>query len=242
VPRARAAARTAVVVRHVAFEDLGNLEPCLREKGYEIAYLEAGTDPLGEAADRADILVVLGGPVGAYETDAYPFLRDETALLATRLGAGRPTLGICLGAQLMAQALGARVRPGPVKEIGWSALRLTQAGRRSPLAALEEVPVLHWHGDTFDIPTGARHLASTPAYENQAFSLGPNILALQFHPEARARSLERWYIGHACELSGAGVPVATLRAEAARHDALLQRAAHRLWKDWLAALDGAAGR
>lgn len=227
--------KVAVAVRHVAFEDLGNLEPCLREKGYAVEYLEAGLDRI-EGAARADLLVVLGGPIGAYDSEAYPFLRDEVALLEARLAAGRPTLGICLGAQLIAQALGAKVRAGPVKEIGWSPLRLTRAGRRSALAALEEAPVLHWHGDTFDIPAGAEQLASTPAYENQAFSVGSDILALQFHPEACGRSLERWYIGHATELARAGVSVASLRAETARHDALLQRCAHKLWANWLASL------
>lgn len=228
--------KVAVAIRHVAFEDLGNLEPCLREKGYSIEYVEAGLD-LVEAARHADLLIVLGGPIGAYEAQSYPFLRDEIALLEARLAAGRPTLGICLGAQLIALALGARVRPAAAKEIGWSALRLTPAGRRSPLAALEGVAVLHWHGDTFEIPAGAQHLASTAACENQAFSLGAQVLALQFHPEACARSLERWYIGHAVELAQAGLAPAGLRAEAALHDALLQRHARDLWSHWLDALD-----
>jgi GMP synthase (glutamine-hydrolysing) len=232
-----ASRKTAVALRHVAFEDLGSLEPCLRDEGYAIEYLEAGWDPIDRAARDADLLVVLGGPIGAYEAEAYPFLRDEMALLEARLAAGRPTLGICLGAQLIAQALAARVRPAPAKEIGWSAVQLTSAGRRSPLAALEKAAVLHWHGDMFEMPAAAERLASTPACENQAFRLGANVLALQFHPEVCARALERWYIGHAAELAQARVSPTRLRAEAARHDALLQRSARELWARWLRSLD-----
>jgi GMP synthase (glutamine-hydrolysing) len=237
-PRARHRERTAVAIRHVAFEDLGNLEPCLRAKGYRIEYVEAGVDPLDAAGRDPALLVVLGGPVGAYEEESYPFIRGELALLRERLAAGRPTLGICLGAQLMASALGARVHPGGRKEIGWAPLALTEAGKASALKHLEGVPVLHWHGDTFEMPAGAVRLASTEAYANQAFSWGRNALALQFHPEAIGARLERWYIGHACEIASVpGIGVATLRADAARHSAPLQDRAAKLWESWLSALD-----
>ncbi|HSN21910.1 MAG TPA: glutamine amidotransferase [Usitatibacter sp.] len=228
--------RTAVAIRHVAFEDLGSLEPALRAHGYSIRYAEAGLDSPDEIGADADLLVVLGGPIAVYEALAYPFLEREIALLRERLAGDRPTLGICLGAQLMAAALGAEVRPGGRKEIGWAPIRLDEAGRRSALASLDGVAVLHWHGDTFATPRGATLLASTPVYENQAFSYGRNALALQFHAEARARDLERWYIGHACELAAAGLDVARLRADAARHSASLEDRAAKLWSAWLSAL------
>ena len=157
----------------------------------------------------ADLLVVLGGPIGAYEEELYPFLADELRVIERRLAAGRPVLGICLGSQLMARALGARVYPGTGKEIGWAPLQLTAAGRDSCLAPLGGgAPVLHWHGDTFDLPKGASLLASTPRYKNQAFAWQRHGLALQCHIEATAAGLERWYIGHACEIGDDARPIA----------------------------------
>src|SRR5690606_25326731 len=132
----------------------------------------------------ADLLVVLGGPIGVYQTDRYPFLAEEKAAIAARLGQDKPTLGICLGAQLMAEALGAPVAPTGKVEIGYGELTLTEDGRASPLRHIAAIPVLHWHGDQFAIPEGASRLAETQEFPNQAFSRGPRILGLQFHLEA----------------------------------------------------------
>ena len=231
-------ANQAVVIQHVAFEDLGSLEPALVAAGYEIKALQAGVDDLG-AYDAAapDLLVVLGGPIGVYEQDNYPFLAHEIAMLSARLSARRPTLGICLGAQLMAAALGARVLPGENgKEIGWSALEPATAESRSgALAALFRpgISVLHWHGDTFELPDHVRHLASSAQYPNQAFAVDNFALALQFHPEVRLAQLERWYIGHACELAQAKIPIAELREAGLKHATALEQAAAPFWKAWL---------
>ena len=176
---------------------------------------------------------MLGGPVGVYDTGSYPFLIDAIELLKDRLAANRPTLGICLGAQLMAAALGAGVAPGDEKEIGFAPLNLTETGGQSPLAHLANAPVLHWHGDSFAIPNGAEKLAETPACANQAFALGPNILGLQFHPEADAKRIERWLIGHACELATAGVEPGVLRTDAARYGAPLRDAGRLMFSQWL---------
>lgn len=233
---ASSATATVTVVQHLAFEDLGSFEPVLRQRGHAIDVLQAGVDDVSAAIRRAECLVVLGGPIGVYETEAYPFVVDEVEALRERLRARRPTLGICLGAQLMAAALGARVYPGGRKEIGWGPLRLTQAGQASPLAALDGVPVLHWHGDTFDLPDGCELLASTDVYERQAFSLGPNVLGLQCHPEADARRFERWLIGHAGELASAGIDVRVLREQSQAFGPGLERAANAVLRDWLAGL------
>lgn len=226
--------RTLQAIRHVAFEDLGSFEPVFREAGFDIAYLDAGTDDLG-AVDplAADLLVVLGGPIGVNDHEAYPVVRQEQELLKLRLGADRPTLGICLGAQLMAAALGAQVYPGPRKEIGWSVLDLSPGPDQTPLRALDGVPVLHWHGDTFDLPEGCIRLASTEICRNQAFSRGPNILGLQFHPEPAAARFEHWLLGHASELASAGISPAALRRDTQRHGARLEMAGAGLLRDWL---------
>jgi len=228
--------KSARVIRHVAFEDLGSLEPLLARRGLAVTRIDAPTaDFAGPEATAADLLVVLGGPIGVYDTADYPFLEPEIALIARRLAAGRPTLGICLGCQLMARALGARVYPSGTKEIGWAPVRLTEAGRRSCLAPLAEpeAPVLHWHGDTFDLPAGADHLAETDACRNQAFSLGTHALALQFHLEATAPDLEGWYVGHTAEIAATpGVSVGDLRAGGRRWAAGLARRAETIFNRW----------
>jgi GMP synthase (glutamine-hydrolysing) len=137
----------------------------------------------------------------------------------------------------MAAALGAAVfAGGNGKEIGWAPILAGHDLASCPAMAELLVPgvqVLHWHGDTFDLPTGATHLAATAQYPNQAFALGQRLLALQFHPEVQASALERWYVGHACELGAAKVNVAQLRADAVRHAPALQQAARRFWRRWL---------
>ena len=228
--------KTVLAIRHVAFEDLGSFAPVLAERGYTVRYLEAGYDDLTGVDPLADdLLVVLGGPIGAYEEDAYPFICDELRLLKARLNADRPTLGLCLGCQMIARALGARVYPGGQKEIGWKPLILTEAGRNSALAAFTDgAPVLHWHGDTFDLPEGAERLASTDIYSNQAFTWGRHTLALQFHIEATTRGLERWFIGHACEIGQVlDLCVPDLRVETARYAPPAEVLGQRCFTTWL---------
>lgn len=222
---------TTVAIRHVAFEDLGTLAPVLAEAGHSIRYVDAAVDDLTDPAIAdADLLVVLGGPVGVGDLETYPVLTQELDILRERLTRRAPTLGVCLGAQLMAAALGAPVRSTGRKEIGFSALTLNGD---SVLRHLEGVPVLHWHGDEFAIPEGSVSLASTPGFDNQAFAVGDHALALQFHIEADATQIERWLIGHANEIAGAGIDPRTLRADAARYGAELAGAAARVMRDWL---------
>lgn len=227
--------KTLLAIRHVAFEDLGGFEEPLAAAGYTIRYADMGVDAVANFGDP-DLLVMLGGPIGVYEDDLYPWLKGEIAYIAARLKAQKPTLGICLGAQLMARALGTRVYPGPAKEIGWKPLNLAQ-GDAGLLAPLGNHPVLHWHGDTFDLPEGAVLLASTDICRNQAFSLGRHGLAFQFHPEACEHGFERWLIGHTCEIAAtAGVTVMGLRDDTARLASASLAKGQQVLRSWLAEL------
>ena len=224
--------KTALVIRHLPFEDLGAFAPALARAGFAVHYAEAG-EKFGE--DRLeDLLIVLGGPIDAGDEEHYPFLRDEHALVEQRLKRGQPTMGVCLGAQIMARVLGARVYPGQGKEIGIAPIRLTEDGRQSCLSPFAADPLtLHWHGDTFDMPRGATLLASTDLTENQAFSFGPNAIGFQFHPEAQRAGFERWLVGHTAELTQAGIDPRTLRADMQMHGDALAAKAARVIDLWL---------
>lgn len=226
--------KTAVVFRHVPFEDLGVLADTLASRGYNWRYVDTPVQSLAALNPLdADLLVVLGGPIGAYQEDIYPFLGAEIGHIRERLANGRPVLGICLGAQLMARALDAQVAPMGVKEIGYASLELTAAGQRSLLAPLAQTPVLHWHGDRFALPSGASHLAASALCDNQAFICGRHALAFQFHLEVSAAGLEGWLVGHACELGQAGIDPRDLRRQAAQYGPALAAAARRVMGDWL---------
>jgi GMP synthase (glutamine-hydrolysing) len=232
--------RTCLALQHVSFEDLGSLAPVLHASGFDIRYRQAGVDDLSSPQARAewrdaDLVVVLGGPIGVYEADRYPFISDELARIRERLAAGKPLVGVCLGAQMIAAASGQRVYPGPAKEIGWDALLLTPEGQASCWSALAacEHQVLHWHGDTFDLPEGAKLLASTRLVPHQVFAIGQHVLGLQCHLEAQGSQIERWLIGHTAELSATGMDLHKLRADTRLWGERLEQAAQAAFLNWL---------
>jgi GMP synthase (glutamine-hydrolysing) len=230
--------REVLAIRHVYFEDLGSLELVLGDRGQLVRYLDVGRARI-EAPDPLDtsLMVVLGGPIGAYEEALFPHLTPLLAMLEKRIAAGLPTIGICLGAQLIARALGARVYKAPRKELGWKPLTLTDAGRVSPLRHFEAdgqaLPVLHWHGDTFDLPQDATRLASTDDCENQAFTWGNHVLGLQCHPEILVDRFESWLVTYSAEVAESGIDVRSLRADTATHGPALERAARIMFGEWL---------
>jgi GMP synthase (glutamine-hydrolysing) len=228
--------RLALAIRHVHFEDCGSLASVLRERGFEIRYIEGWRENLRELDITTPELVVgLGGPVSVYEADRYPWITDELRLFERRLAARRATLGICLGAQMLARALGANVFAGR-KELGWAPLRLTEAGKTSVVAPLdaESTSMLHWHGDTFDLPPGATLLASTEEVAHQVFSWERFLLAFQCHPEVRHEEIESWLVGHACEIAAtSGASVERLRNDTQRLGPKLAERARRVFTDWL---------
>jgi len=227
--------KIAAAIRHVHFEDLGVFEPVLADRGYTIQYYEAGIDDLKSPSLIAhDLLVVLGAPIGVYEEDKYPFISDEIRLLQERHSRNLPTIGICLGAQLLARSLGCRVYPGPGKEIGWAPVTLTKPGCEGVTRHLRDIPVLHWHGDTFDLPAEAELLASTPICRNQAFRCGRNVIAFQFHPEVSHTNFERWLVGHAVEIGGvADLTVNALRTDTLRFAPQSEIHGQRCLSEWL---------
>lgn len=230
--------KRALVIRHVIHEGLAGYRLPIEQAGYEIERVAAcQTDFAALDLVSPDLLVVMGGPMGAYETDAHPWLLDEIVAIAARLAADRPTLGICLGSQMLAAALGARVYPGPVREIGFAPLALNKAGRESPLGHVADIDVLHWHGDTFDLPEGTERLASTAAYANQAFRRGDRVLALQFHAEMGEDPRFAAWMEDEAYIRGAGVDPGSLQQDHDRLGPPAVRAGERMIAEWLARLD-----
>ena len=209
-------------------------------RGYGVRYHDAGVQPFdAETLMAPDLVIVLGGPIGVYEQETYPFITDEIAAIAARLETDKPMLGICLGAQMMAAALGARVAPGPVKEIGWAPLTLTPDGEKSVLAPLGATPVLHWHGDNCELPAGCARLASTPHCPVQAFMRTPSQLALQFHLETEPARFESWLVGHTVELGKAGIDPRELRTQARTLGPATREVGQEVLAAWLDKLEGA---
>lgn len=176
--------KTALVIRHTPVEGIAGFRAPIEAAGYAIDRIDV-TDPAFPDQDfiAPDLLVMMGGPMAVYERALNPWIAHEIERIAERIAADRPILGVCLGAQMIAAAMGAEVYPGPIKEIGFAPITLSEAGMTSPLRYIADVPVLHWHGDTFDLPQGTELLASSRLYRRQAFRRGPNLLALQCHPE-----------------------------------------------------------
>ncbi len=198
--------RRFLVFRHAAHETLGTLEPLLRNAGFDLHHLNFDQHP-DAVPDMAAChgLIVLGGPMNCDEVSRHRHLALEVRTIQSAIRDGKPVLGICLGAQLLARALGAAVTPNSRKEIGWYAVAPTAAGQKDPLFRHFNgaEPVFHWHGDTFAIPEGAVHLASSAACAHQAFRYGTNVYGLQFHLEVDAPMIDRWLAApeNACELA-----------------------------------------
>jgi GMP synthase (glutamine-hydrolysing) len=184
-----------LVLQHVAHEILGTLNPLLRAAGFRIRYVNFGRHPDARPGlDGYQGLVILGGPMNVDQVEKFPHLRVETELIAQAIDREMPVLGICLGAQLIAKTLGAEVRAASSKEIGWHEVAISASGLADPLLAHfeEREHIFQWHGDTFDLPRGAEHLASSEVCTHQAFRYGRTVYGLQFHLEVDERLIERW--------------------------------------------------
>lgn len=213
------AKKTALIIRHVPYEGVAGYRVPIEAAGYEVDRIDV-SDPDFSTLDlcRHDLLIMMGGPMGVYEQESHPWISCQLRRLAQRLEADRPTIGVCFGSQMIAAALGAEVYPGPDMEIGFHPIAIAPQAQDGPLRHIADVPMLHWHGDTFTLPDNVELIASSPLYAHQAFRRGPNILALQFHGEMGLDPrFEAWIEQGADAIARAGTDEATLRAA---HDRL----------------------
>lgn len=193
-----------LVLQHVECEDLGTIAAAMSSRGISYKYIRLFNDePVPKDIDKHSGLIILGGPMNVYEEDKFPYLRDEDVLIKKAINMGRPVLGICLGSQLIAKAIGARVKKGGKKEIGWYKINLTKWGKEDKAFCNlpEELMVFQWHGDTFDIPESGIHLAGSELFLNQAYRIGDNVYGLQFHLEVTENIINNWIAEYQVELS-----------------------------------------
>jgi GMP synthase-like glutamine amidotransferase len=184
-------------LQHVPFEGLGYIEEWANNAGIQISCTRLYDQEKLPALGSFDGLVVMGGPMGIHDHDEHPWLIAEKEFIRQAIDADKTVLGICLGAQLMADALGANVYPGPQKEIGWFPIQRSEG---APELIPDNLTVFHWHGDTFDIPEGALRLASSEGCKNQGFIYNQKAVGLQFHMETTSQSLEALLTNCAHEL------------------------------------------
>jgi GMP synthase-like glutamine amidotransferase len=200
---------SVLIIKHVEIEGPGLIEDCVKEERipYQILNLESGIHL--PKIDDFSAVVILGGPMNVYEEDRYPFLREEDLFIKETIQRGKAVLGICLGAQLVAKALGAKVTKGAVKEIGWFDVSLTKVGSRDPLFSRlpKTLPVFQWHEDTFDLPPAGKLIATSNPVPHQAFRYGENAYGLQFHLEVTEEMIREWMKTYEEEFNGSQTPL-----------------------------------
>ncbi len=227
--------KTALIIRHVPYEGVAGFRAPIEAAGYDVDRIDvsdAGFATLDLA--EPDLLIMMGGPMGVYEQDEYSWIPCQLKRLARRLEADRPTLGVCFGAQMMAAALGGEVYAGPASEIGFHPITLRESALAGPLRHVAQVPMLHWHGDTFTLPDNVELLASSALYPHQAFRRGNHILALQFHAEMGLDPrFDAWIEGGGDAIARAGTTEARLRADHDAHGPGAVAAGQAMIAEWL---------
>lgn len=191
-------------LQHVSFEGLGSIEKWLEKAGYAITATRLFDGESLPAVEDIDLLIIMGGPMSVNDEADYPWLVAEKAFIRAVMAADKPVLGICLGAQLIASSLGAKVYPNAQKEIGWLPIHAQNGDRPDVFQFPPVVGVFHWHGETFDLPEGAVLTASSAACINQAFQLGNKVIGLQFHLETTPASAQALVDHSADELAVGG--------------------------------------
>jgi GMP synthase (glutamine-hydrolysing) len=226
-----------LVLQHHPGETLGVISEALQSAALAWQYVRSyAGQPVPANLKGAEGLIVMGGPQGVYEQDKYPYLRDEIALVRSAVSEGKPVLGICLGSQVIAAALGARVAPAAAREMGWYPVRLAAAARDDRLfSGVPEVfTACHWHGDIFDLPAGATALASSEMSACQAFRYGDNVYAILFHVEITEPILDGWVRGSAAELAREQIDSDAILADAGRRVSAMEPIAETIFGRWAA--------
>lgn len=187
---------------HVPYEGLGCIEQWISNNGHDVTFTNLYADYQLPNPNSVDWLIVMGGPMGVYDDLSFPWLLEEKEFIRQTISKGKTVMGICLGSQLIAEVLGAKVYPNKQKEIGWYNVKLTDSAKTlSVFSEFENhFPVFHWHGDTFDLPLGSQHLFSSDVCSNQGFLVNENVLGLQFHFEITTESLNEMLKNGADEL------------------------------------------
>jgi GMP synthase (glutamine-hydrolysing) len=227
-----------VAFRHMYSEGLGSLGQVIEKSGGSYQYIDTYREPLdGFDPAAPDLLIVLGGSPGVYQAEDYPFLKDEMRMIEKRLEKNLPILGICLGAQLMAEVLGGKVYKGKQgSEIGWFPMTLTDEGKKTQVKHFckSETSLLCWHGDTFDMPKGATLLATSEKYRNQAYSYGANAIGLQFHCEITPHMLKGWSVSGASLVAEGTLDLKKLRADTEEFGPKLMTQTEKFITGWMA--------
>jgi GMP synthase-like glutamine amidotransferase len=206
----------ALIIKNVFTEGPGTIADYLKTKKIQGVICDLSIGDVPPDMGSFSHIIIMGGPMAVYEMDQYPYLVKETHLIEAAIKANKRVLGVCLGAQLVAHALGARVYPGPKKEVGWYEVALTTDGLQDPLMSKLALPdrnvarVFQWHGDTFDLPAGAVRLAASDLYPNQAFRFAETVYALQFHIEVTPAIVRDWLAREP------GINIASIDAESDR--------------------------
>jgi GMP synthase (glutamine-hydrolysing) len=227
------------VLQHIHCETLGTIHDALQAKGITAEYRRsfAGEEVPRDMADAGG-LIIMGGPMGVYEQDLYPYLREELRLIEAALRQQKPILGGCLGSQLLAAALGAEVKKNRAKEIGWYPIQLTEAARQDRLWQGVAAPfeAFHWHGDMFELPRGAVSLASSALTSCQAYRYGMNAYGFLFHMEVTQEQIVAMADIFRDELQAEGIDGDALLAESGRHLSSLQQIGAGVYQGWVALL------
>ncbi len=224
-------------IQHIGYEDLGSFEPVLKSRGFEVKYFcSRNIDYKGLFASDPDLVINLGGPMSVYDDEKHPWVHAEQQFIAERIESEKPLMGICFGAQMIAKALGANTYAGPQgKEIGWSKITVNDEGMKTPFRHLDgsKTHMLHWHGDTFDLPDGAVLLASSDHYQKQAYSYGDHIFCFQCHPEVTPAKLKLWYASNRHDIEEVGQTVDQLQKDSEVHNETLSKQAVLFLNEWL---------